>query len=93
MGSARFGRCNFEISNNDKLLFPDSGISKGTLIAYFRDIAEVMLPHHPPPTGSSSISIHRIMVFRRYAALQIDAEPQCLRQSFSPGTRSRRHAA
>ena len=41
----RFGRYSVELSNTDKLLFPDSGISKGDLIDYYRNIAEVMLPH------------------------------------------------
>jgi bifunctional non-homologous end joining protein LigD len=35
----------FEISNADKILFPDDGISKGDLIEYYRRVAEVMLPH------------------------------------------------
>ena len=34
-----------ELSSTGKTLFPGDGISKGALIAYYRDIAEVMLPH------------------------------------------------
>jgi bifunctional non-homologous end joining protein LigD len=34
-----------ELSNSDKLLFPDSGISKGRLVDYYSEVAEVMLPH------------------------------------------------
>jgi len=45
MDSARFGRYRVELSHTGKLLFPDSGISKGELIEYYRDIAAVMLPH------------------------------------------------
>lgn len=45
MSHMRIGRYRIEVSNTDKLLFPDSGISKGALIAYYRDVAEVMLPH------------------------------------------------
>jgi bifunctional non-homologous end joining protein LigD len=41
----RFGRYSVELSNTDKLLFPDSGIGKGDLIDYYRNIADVMLPH------------------------------------------------
>lgn len=34
-----------ETSNDDKVLFPDSGITKGNVIEYYRDVAELMLPH------------------------------------------------
>ena len=34
-----------EISNPDKLLFPDDGITKGELAGYYERVAERMLPH------------------------------------------------
>jgi len=34
------------VSNRDKVFFPDDGITKGDLIAYYRRIAEVALPHY-----------------------------------------------
>lgn len=34
-----------EVSSLDKVLFPDAGITKGDVLAYYRDIAPVMLPH------------------------------------------------
>lgn len=34
-----------ELSNLDKILFPDSGITKGDLVDYYRRIAPVALPH------------------------------------------------
>lgn len=34
-----------EVSNPDKVLFPDEGITKGDLVGYYRRIAEVMLPY------------------------------------------------
>lgn len=34
-----------EISKDEKILFPDVGITKGDLAGYYRDIAEVLLPH------------------------------------------------
>jgi bifunctional non-homologous end joining protein LigD len=34
-----------ELSNQQKLFFPDSGITKGDLIDYYRRIADWMLPH------------------------------------------------
>lgn len=34
-----------ELSSLDKLMFPDSGITKGDLIDYYRRIADTMLPH------------------------------------------------
>ena len=33
------------ITHPDKVLFPDDGITKGELAAYYRDIADVMVPH------------------------------------------------
>lgn len=34
-----------ELSNTDKVLFPDDGITKGELIRYYRRVAPQMLPH------------------------------------------------
>lgn len=34
-----------EISNREKLLFPDAGLTKGDLVEYYRRIADVMVPH------------------------------------------------
>lgn len=39
------GPYSVELSNTDKILFPDSGLTKGDLIGYYRDIAEILLPH------------------------------------------------
>lgn len=39
------GRRRFVLTNRDKLLFPDDGVTKGDLVAYYRDVAGVMLPH------------------------------------------------
>ena len=33
------------VTNTDRVLFPDSGTTKGDLVAYYRDVAETMLPH------------------------------------------------
>ncbi|MGD9388585.1 MAG: non-homologous end-joining DNA ligase [Gammaproteobacteria bacterium] len=40
-----FGPYSFETSNEDKVLFPEAGITKGQLIDYYRNIAPVLLPH------------------------------------------------
>lgn len=45
MGERRFGQYAFETSNEDKVLFPEAKITKGDLIDYYADMAEVMLPH------------------------------------------------
>jgi bifunctional non-homologous end joining protein LigD len=45
VGIARFGPYRVELSNTGKVLFPDAGITKGELIRYYREVAEVMLPH------------------------------------------------
>jgi bifunctional non-homologous end joining protein LigD len=34
-----------KLSNLDKLFWPDEGITKGDLIAYYRDVAPVLVPH------------------------------------------------
>ena len=34
-----------KLSNLEKVFFPDEGITKGDLLAYYHDIAEVLLPH------------------------------------------------
>lgn len=41
----RYGRITVEVSNPDKVLFPDPAITKGDLIDYYEKIADVMLPH------------------------------------------------
>jgi bifunctional non-homologous end joining protein LigD len=33
------------LSNLDKVLYPDDGVSKGDVIAYYRAVADTMLPH------------------------------------------------
>lgn len=40
-----FGRYKVELSNTDKVFFPDAGITKGELIEYYRQVAETMLPY------------------------------------------------
>jgi bifunctional non-homologous end joining protein LigD len=44
MTKLRFGRYTVEITNPDKVLFPD-GITKGELIEYYAGIAPIMLPY------------------------------------------------
>jgi bifunctional non-homologous end joining protein LigD len=39
------GSRELRVSNVDKLFWPDEGITKGDLIAYYRDVAEVLVPH------------------------------------------------
>lgn len=41
----RAGSRSIEISSPDKLLFPDAGITKLDMAGYYRDVAQVMLPH------------------------------------------------
>jgi bifunctional non-homologous end joining protein LigD len=41
----RKGRRNLALSNLDKPFWPEEGITKGELLAYYRDIAPVLVPH------------------------------------------------
>ena len=41
----QFGPHRFEIKNLDKVLFPDSGVTKGELVDHYRSVADVALPH------------------------------------------------
>lgn len=34
-----------DVSNRDKVFFPDSGLTKGDLLDYYRGVADVMVPH------------------------------------------------
>jgi bifunctional non-homologous end joining protein LigD len=44
-GSLRVGARTVQVSSVDKPFFPEAGLTKGDLVAYYRDVAEVMLPH------------------------------------------------
>jgi bifunctional non-homologous end joining protein LigD len=41
----RKGRRELRLSNLDKVFWPDEGIAKGDLLAYYRDVAPVLIPH------------------------------------------------
>lgn len=45
MTTLRFGRYSVELSNTEKLFFPNEGITKGEIIDYYKQIAEIMVPH------------------------------------------------
>jgi bifunctional non-homologous end joining protein LigD len=46
MASTReHGAQSFETSNEEKVFFPDAGLTKGDLIDYYERVADVMLPH------------------------------------------------
>lgn len=45
MGKMNFGRYSFSTSNEEKIFFPKSKITKGELISYYNDISEIMLPY------------------------------------------------
>jgi bifunctional non-homologous end joining protein LigD len=44
-GSLRVGGRTVQVSSVDKPFFPEAGLTKGDLVAYDRDMAEVMLPY------------------------------------------------
>lgn len=41
----RIGRREIDISNRDKVFFPDAGYTKGDVIDYYETVADVMVPH------------------------------------------------
>ena len=41
----RKGRRTLRLSNLDKLFWPDEGITKGELLAYYRDVSKALVPH------------------------------------------------
>ncbi len=48
--TVRVGKRTFNLTNRDKVLFPEDGITKGDLIEYYTAVAPKMLPHvkdHP----------------------------------------------
>jgi bifunctional non-homologous end joining protein LigD len=45
MARCRYGRDSFELTHADRVLFPDCGLTKGDLLAYYEGIADAMLPH------------------------------------------------
>jgi bifunctional non-homologous end joining protein LigD len=44
-GSLRVGGRTVQVSSVAKPFFPEAGLTKGDLLAYYRDVAEIMLPH------------------------------------------------
>jgi bifunctional non-homologous end joining protein LigD len=41
----RIGRYDVQVSNPDKIFFPEPGLTKGDLVAYYLGVAELALPH------------------------------------------------
>jgi bifunctional non-homologous end joining protein LigD len=44
MTTVRMGRYSIELSNEEKIFFPGDGLTKGDVIAYYRHVADTMLP-------------------------------------------------
>src|SRR5680860_1518667 len=45
MSTLKVGRRTIETSNEHKVLFPGDEVTKGELIAYYHQVASVMVPH------------------------------------------------
>lgn len=45
MPTKRYGPYSIEVSNVEKVFFPDCGITKGEIVDYYARVAETMLPH------------------------------------------------
>lgn len=52
----KVGDRQIDISNRDKVFFPEAGITKGDLVDYYRDIAGTLLPH----ARGRPVSMHRL---------------------------------
>lgn len=55
MTTRTYGGYAFDASNEDKVLFPDSGVTKGDLIDHYEGVAEHILPH----MKGRPVSMHR----------------------------------
>jgi len=51
----KIGKYNIDLSNPDKILFPDVGYTKKDLIDYYQRIADIMIPH----MKNYPVSMHR----------------------------------
>ncbi|WP_148863546.1 non-homologous end-joining DNA ligase [Marinobacter fonticola] len=45
MTERKFGKHTIDLSNQDKVFFPDDKITKGSVVAYYDQVADFMLPH------------------------------------------------
>ena len=45
MGAVRIGRRDVKLTNLDKVFFPEAGLTKGDLVAYYLDVADCVLHH------------------------------------------------
>lgn len=55
MALLKVGRHQVELTHQDKILFPGDGITKGDLLAYYQEIASVMVPH----MKNRAVTMHR----------------------------------
>ncbi|HET9988923.1 MAG TPA: non-homologous end-joining DNA ligase [Kofleriaceae bacterium] len=44
VGELTFGDVTVALTNTDRVVFPDAGITKGEVIAYYKDVADLMVP-------------------------------------------------
>jgi bifunctional non-homologous end joining protein LigD len=44
-GPLEVGGRTVQVSSTDRVLFPDAGVTKGDLVGYYHELAEVMVPH------------------------------------------------
>ena len=45
MATIEVGTRTLSLTNQDKVLFPDAGVTKGDLVEHYRRVADLMLPH------------------------------------------------
>jgi bifunctional non-homologous end joining protein LigD len=62
----RVGRRTILITNSDRVVFPDAGVTKGDVVEHYRQVAEVMLPH----IRGRPVMLQRVGDIRRPAIYQ-----------------------
>ena len=48
-GSLTFGDIVVDLTNTDRVMFEDVGITKREVIDYYKDVADLMVPQDAPP--------------------------------------------
>lgn len=67
----RVGRRTIHVTSTDRVVFPNSGVTKGDIVEHYRQVAEVMLPH----VRGRPVMLQRTGDIRRPSIYQKEAPP------------------